>query len=372
MDKSVDIISRWSLAIHQEERSILDKLMEELKNSNDIESFNRINFTEYFKSFNQIKSIKKLGDKLPKYSFDNLDEPNIKQNILNCNIYEPLLLGLKDLDDPRILEQENSISAAIVLYSMVALPSIEKFETIRNVDQLISYIMIYILADELIDGPSIDKNDKIVLLQHIKLFIKDPKHPSLDNFDDKHFSYLRQRFNHIVDTIPRSQPYLLTHFITEIEAHKLQKNSNLEEDEYLHICEMKGGNCAKAIFSIIDLPVDDECYEVGCLIQLCDDLLDIDEDLHSGIHTIVTYTLLKYGNLDILVHSILNRIDTISNTYCILKPWFTGFIICSINSNPEYYSTDFKTLVTNFYCNDKTQIIKLIHLKFLNYSKIHL
>lgn len=363
MDLSKDILSRWSFSTNFAERCILNAMIQDIKKANTIESFNDIKFSTYFRYFSNFDNFKN-ADQFRNYLSDDDTVPSIKKSFENYNLYEPLINGFKDLNDVGIIQNENSVSAAIVLYSIIILLSYNKHGIIINTEQIISYIMIYILADELIDGTSLNKKDKHAFLSKITEFIKSP-----DSFQttDINVLHIINRIKNITNNIPGSFDHIVKHINTETEVHKLQRVHGLSQSEYLDICERKGGDCCNVIFSIIYLPVDSNAYEFGCLIQLCDDLIDIDEDIESAIDTIATYNLNMDKNLDNFVHTIIQRIDNLDINYNIAKPWFISMVLCSVSTNPNYYTKEFLNMAHPYISSTKDEIIPLLHQKFVTY-----
>lgn len=363
MDLSNDILSRWSFTTNLSERSVLHNMIKDINNADNIDRFNTINFNTYFKYFSNFNNFKD-SEKLRKFFLDNNSFRNLKNNLLNQHLYEPLIKGFKDLDDIAIIQNENSVSAAIVLYSIIVLLSYNKHGKIVNPEQVISYIMIYILADEIIDGNTLSNKSKQKFLSSVSEFIKSP---ITFNTNDSNIIHIVNRIKNITTAITSSTDLMIKHINTETEVHKLQRIHGLSQSEYLDICERKGADCCNVIFSIIDLPIDSNSHEFGCLIQLCDDLIDIDEDIDSGIDTIATFTLRENKYLDNFVHSIIDRIDKLHNDYNIAKPWFISMVLCSISTNPNYYTRDFINMAEPYTISTKDEIIPILHQKFVTY-----
>lgn len=127
-------------------------------------------------------------------------------------------------------------------------------------------------------------------------------------------------------------------YYLEIKSSQVQKNTNLDRDLYLDICENKGGATVQAIEAILGLPVSHDGYQLGACIQLLDDLYDVQKDINDKIITVATHDLDKYGNLDELFCYTIIKIDNLDKRYLIFKIGLLEMLIALIATMSENFS----------------------------------
>ena len=216
--------------------------------------------------------------------------------------------------------EKSIISAGAVCFIGSLFMSLTQLGYIRNIDQLFTLASCYMLLDHYIDNPSIPSVKKKETIKEIKHF--------LDSFgysDNPIVKVVSNRVISMISSVPSSKQYLDNLFKIEIESMKLQQQKDLSREEYLELCEKKGGLTCEAIQSLLELEVTEGEYELGACIQLVDDLMDLDDDISLGINTIFSHDLHHYKILDKIIIYTVNKIDKLGSKYNFFKvPLYLG------------------------------------------------
>ncbi len=224
-------------------------------------------------------------------------------------------------------------SGALCFFGSIIM-SLLQLGYINNIDNLFTFSSCYILIDHYIDDDTIEMKDKINTIKQLNSFIKlktsVSNNPIIQAISDKYIE--------MITLLPKSEPYLKDLFDIEIKTMLLQTKDNLTRDEYLEICESKGGITCLAIQSLLELKITDDEYNLGACIQLVDDILDIDDDIKTRINTIATYDYKKYNNIDNLIVYTINRIDNMSSKYNMFKIILIIELILAVHINRDKIS----------------------------------
>lgn len=220
--------------------------------------------------------------------------------------------------------------------------SLLQLGSIRNMDELFTFASCYMLLDHFLDDDTVGLIEKHDLISTIENLIDgslpdETQHPIIDAVISR---YLR-----LVNNIPSCIPHLEKLFQAVIETMKSQYSPDLTREQYMKSAEWKGGLTVCAIQSILMLPVTEDEYELGAIIQLVDDMIDLDVDIAAGINTIVTYDLNNAGILDDLFKTVLVRIDELSNKYNFFKPILITGLIFAAHIHTQHFSTDIMSLI---------------------------
>ena len=362
-----DVFSRWSIIGNYEETKILNKMIEKIKKANNIDELCKVNYEKYIMKITNLRPLARINDISPK--IDPRDKTDPKNNLLY-----PLAKSLREADiiinkyssgnEKSIIDDEKMVATGFLMYMIIIFLSYRFHGKIINIELIVSYVMVYILSDKVMDDSSTTDTDRTSFLTDAENFMDNP-----DTFKtaDPINIFIAKNAMNIINNDPESREHLCNHIKNEIELHRLQKGPLLSEQEYLEISEKKGGYCSNAINSVIGSPASEADYNFGYLMQLCDDVVDIEEDITSGINSIATYHFFKNGYLDGLVFQILKQVDCLSGYYNSMKPICTLMILSSISTYGSYYSPEMRLAAEQYGQYNENDVMSTIHKKFCMY-----
>jgi hypothetical protein len=140
--------------------------------------------------------------------------------------------------------------------------------------------------------------------------------------------------------------YMKLAFEAEIEASEKQYDNEVERDKLLSYCYRKGETTVYAVASLLKIEVTKDLKYLGRCVQLADDLVDIDDDIKSGIITYATINVKDTTDLIILFYHYLSKMSNfcIGFKFALLHVLF----YCIANTNNEL-----KYKVDNLWLNDR-------------------
>lgn len=182
------------------------------------------------------------------------------------------------------------------------------------IDLAWSFSLLYMKVDYFLDSdlPLIAKKP---VIEKMKRLVIDPEACEVPS----PMRSLVATYKSIIEKRPQSKDALVKLFTVELETSQAERSSDLTRSQYLEMAERKGGFTTLAISSMFGNSEDDGVYEVGCILQLLDDMMDVHKDMKSGINTIATYDLKRRGTLDILAAFTAYRISKLSRRYTIFR-----------------------------------------------------
>ena len=300
-----------------------------------------------------------ISEKIEKWIPSKLDQTNINNLLLKIYTFS---LGIDF--SPVICQFNNRIkeinynflpgstsSGAICFFGSIIM-SLLQVGRINNIEELFTFSSCYILTDHYLDDDTISMNDKIDTIKKITKFIGDNKPQTVkpqtvksQTIDSPIIQAVADKYIKMITNIPNSNHYLKELFRAEVKTMHLQTQNNLSRDEYLYICEWKGGLTCNAIQSLIGLEITDTEYILGACIQLVDDMLDINDDIKLKINSIATYDYRKDGKLDKLLIYTVNRIDNMNRKYNFFKPILLLGLILAVHTNRDKYSSEMLNII---------------------------
>jgi hypothetical protein len=140
--------------------------------------------------------------------------------------------------------------------------------------------------------------------------------------------------------------YMKLAFEAEVESSEKQYDNGVEKDKLLSYCYRKGETTVYAIASLLGIEVTKDLKYLGRCVQLADDLVDIDDDIRSGIITYATINVEDTTELIILFYHYLSKMSNfcIGFKFALLHVLF----YCIANTNNQL-----KYKVDNFWSNDR-------------------
>lgn len=256
------------------------------------------------------------------------------------------------------------VSGAICFFGSIMM-SLVQLGYINNIDELFTLSSCYILMDHYLDDNTIPMIDKVKTISQTYKFIDNP---TGDNeIESEIIQAVATRYVDMVNKVPSAVDHLKGLFKSEVKSMYLEYQDNLDRETYLESAEMKGGMTCNAIQALLNLEVTNDEFQLGALIQLVDNQLDIEDDMELGIHTIATYDFKNDGNLDKLFIYTVNKIDEMSNKYNIFKPILLLGLILAVHTNRDKYTNNIIELSNkyNYFGSDTTKetLGSMIHKK---------
>lgn len=234
------------------------------------------------------------------------------------------------------------------------------FQKIINSDieftnAIFGYSMLYPYTDNYLDNPAISSTQKKGFNHRFSQRLKG-KLISPDNLhEDKVYKLVgyiesvfdRQNYKELYDSL------LLIHNAQEKSLMQQEISSIPYENDILNISIEKGGTSVLADGYLINGALTNEeenfAYGYGFLLQLCDDLQDIENDIKNTHMTIMSQLADKF-HLDIITNKLINlTINIIDNAKCfkctnatelknLIKTNCITMILFAIAENRKYFS----------------------------------
>lgn len=220
---------------------------------------------------------------------------------------------------------------ACIIYFMSITNNAEKY-----IKDILDYNILYLLVDNLID----DGGDKKIF-RKMKMTILFPS--IFRNFKNEKLKTIRDLYYNFILKYPKLKKEFIKLFKYEIDGHKIEKQKDLSYEKYYFNCLNKGNQTIKIINKILKIDI----YNIGFIVQLIDDLMDIKEDLKSNIYTLANVTLDREKNLDSYVNFIFCEINKIEK-FEIFKYIFKYIVMYEVTKNPDYFSQELFTQIEKY------------------------
>jgi len=168
----------------------------------------------------------------------------------------------------------------------------------------------------------------------------------------------------LLNEVPNIKNVIMESFISEFESCK-QENPDITLDELKEIETNKGSKMYQLL--IVSLEINDFFLEgknkgeslsqnLGLLLQLYDDIIDIEEDTKNGINTMVTHVFKNKGNINEIIILMLELVDTLPSSY-----WsFKILIVNCIIHLKEIYINDFMNIIKCYRLSVEINILQSI------------
>lgn len=215
----------------------------------------------------------------------------------------------------------------------------------KTLSGIVKYNVLYLLIDHYFDDDKVDEIErKFNMEKLVKTIISNDK----VEFDNIQLKEAVKIYNELIEEYPQCKPFVKDLLFYEIESVKIQKNNNLNIEDYYKIAILKGGYTMLAISSLFKNNEHnyEEAFLIGAIMQLIDDSLDINEDIDNNIVTYAT-KMKENGNIDNIFYDIFGKIELIKNHDLIV----VVFVVLSCylpNKYPENYSKPIFN-ITNYF-----------------------
>lgn len=209
------------------------------------------------------------------------------------------------------------------------------------------YDVLYILVDHYIDDIKISPNIKEIAIQQLDTIMNDPSSHHTMTMVDPVLKTIAITYETLVARRPNTKKSILDIFYAEIRGLSIQNNSTLDRETYETIAHHKGGYTMLVLCDIVGVTDPDiirDTYEIGVIMQLTDDSVDVIADQKNNIHTIATHDIAHYNNLDQIWCNLVSRMNNISNRFVIFKILYAVFAVYLPDRLPGCYSLKLRSL----------------------------
>ena len=207
------------------------------------------------------------------------------------------------------------------------------------------FTLLYLYADYYMDN--VMKDD--INLNMMKEMILDPyKHSSIPGLDNMVLCY-RGIIERHTDKEDICKERMINVFMCEVEGIMYQNNPNLDENEYMKIACKKGGATTIAIQSMFNRSkeYDIQIHNLGAIIQLIDDMMDVEVDISNNINTIATHIMNKDSVMDRLWLETAERIDRIEEPFLLFKVCMLEGLLYVLNIE-DYFSNNLRSKFSQY------------------------
>lgn len=221
-------------------------------------------------------------------------------------------------------------------YGTQSIPGQDPSRTLLSrIQTIFDFSLLYIHVDHYLDNVKLNPEEKSATLGQMFLLIHDPTcMPAPPRMEG-----LVEAYRRLLEDSPEAKDVLIKLFMTEVACIKLQTDSTLSRQDYIHITEIKGGRTATAIQAILGDKLTPEGYQIGACVQLLDDLMDVYADLDAGVWTLATHDLKKYGILDNYLLYTARRIVGLDSRFTIFKFLMMEILTYSISQHDCFSPT---------------------------------
>ena len=250
--------------------------------------------------------------------------------------------------------KSEEVSGSICFFGGVV-TSLLNYGYIKEIEGLFTFAVCYMLIDHFLDNTENTDIEKDECIRDIYNFVV-----LGEKNNNKLVLAVGDRYLDLIKRVPESREYFIKLFQSEIRGVTIQRSSIFERDVYLKIAEEKGGLTSLCIASILGLEMDnDNNYNLGLLIQMTDDSLDIQDDIALGIYTLARYDI-DHGNLDRYIYENIVKINNLSPVYNLFKIILLSGMILGVHDNPNSITDSLKDIIKEYDVYEGTSKDELI------------
>ena len=196
------------------------------------------------------------------------------------------------------------------------------------VPDIVSYNLMYQLVDHYLDDDTISSQQRITDLQSMWKMLDDPagdySHCSTD------LRTLANVYHQLIQRRPQCQAAVKSLFTIELKSVQVQKSSEHQRSDYYQLALTKGARTMEVLGAIMEVSTPEQraaVSEIGHIMQLVDDCMDVFADKQKGINTTATHDLAHAGNLDLLWSDIVARIGQLPSSMNVFKIIYSIFAV---------------------------------------------
>lgn len=257
----------------------------------------------------------------------------------------------------QIINESALTTGAACFYCGLALRLINDQDNLTNIqdqlDALFSFTMLYMLADHYLDDSSIDQTAKDQLIQQVESCMLTNK------FDDNPLSY---HYHRIIELVPSAEPYLKTAIKSELMSCEIQKQSDLTFEDYRMMAYDKGGTSVQILQAIMGISPNRDGYQLGACIQVIDDIIDVEDDLAEGIHTMMT----EPDALDDQFITAVHMVDKLPDIYNLFKPALMLMLLYGL-TDEQHYTGSFLEKMSDYAIERKIEVRRIFYHVILSH-----
>lgn len=311
------------------------------------------------------KWIPSLNDKNKKKMMDYINSENIPCIGL-INDYIKIIREHGDIS--KYFNQENGdacVSGFIFFYFCIIYIFCNEKSYIDHKDDIVLYNILYILVDNHIDDNTISQESKQNSIDQMYKLLNDPN--KLDYISDEKIKLIANTYNKLLLRVPTIKNRLIDLFQAEIDGLYIQSLNTHSLETYKNICYIKGGLTMMVLHTVVSTDDSPEnTYDLGIVIQLVDDLVDVNFDRDKKINTIATHMLEKNLNLDELWIDTMYQIDNLDIKYTIFKIICSTIMAYCVVRNKNNFSNDLYKIVSEINIFKSKDDIPFDFSKFLS------
>ena len=216
----------------------------------------------------------------------------------------------------------------------------------EHIEDAFLYTVLYMLVDNYIDDIRVDAGVKQVAIDQMFILIKDPLAHERLPLVDPVLKTIAIVYHKLTTRCPKTRYPMMQIFKAEIDGEVIQKRGDCTRKQYYDMGLLKGGYSVAVLQHIVgdtDESISTASFQLGEITQLMDDMNDVIADRDKGIHTIATYDLENYGNLDMLWVDTVNRINNIDPRFTIFKTVYMMYSVYITDRIPEVYTSELRS-----------------------------
>ena len=303
---------------------------------------------------------------LPKISEEDKISIGNFLNGQNNSIGKKLLQKYADMLIPYSRYIRPNCSSSGIVFFYACLIYIMHFPNYGNyIEDIMLYNILYLLVDNFIDDVKLDPKIKEIGIQQMSQIIQKV---TPDYYINEDLIIIKSCYDNLLFRNPDAQKYIIKLFQIELQSIIVQNDTSLSRDAYYNMACLKVIYTMEVLQNIVksNIKIDN----LGIIMQLIDDSLDVTEDMKDGINTIATYELHKEGNLDKLWLSIAKKIDELESEFTIFKIIYTFCLVYLPDRNPQCYSKNLLNNVKIHNLFEYCDINKLLINAIMNYLTV--
>lgn len=313
-------------------------------------------------NFENLNKIKKICEQWLCPYEDNGLYLAIYEYSKNIDFTIPIKAFTERLDEINYdFSSSEKVSGSVCFYGGV-LMSLLNYGYIKNIDDIFSFSLFYILVDHFIDNPDNTDEMKYKAVDEIYNFISGDHSKIKGN---KMLEVSAERFLNLVEKNPKCKEHFIDIFNSEIKGVLIQKQNHLHRNEYEKIANEKGGLSAASLGTIINSNYNDD-YLLGSIIQLVDDFMDLQQDIDENIYTLARY---DYDNkyMDEYIYMVFDKIESLPRIYNFFKPILLMGLMLGIHDYSDCVGNELYQIVKPYIPFDentsKDTLVELFHSK---------
>lgn len=211
----------------------------------------------------------------------------------------------------------------------------------EHIQDIFLYNILYILVDHYIDDIRINPDRKKKTIAQMFLLIHDPLSYKQMELEDDILETIAIVYHKLITRCPSVKSAIVNLFRAEVDGLAIQQDNLRSREDYYTIACKKGGYTLHVLQRIVgNNELDESAYQLGEIMQLLDDVIDVIADKNNGINTIATYYLSTRGTLDELWIDIVNKIGAIDRRFTIFIILYSIFAVYIPGRIPAAYSAE--------------------------------